>query len=179
MYAIDLQQRQAPIKEELRRHPEKARIADMVHSLPSDLLDPLRVRVGRTGEHPFEIMIGAHPGVGGDGALPCSGDILAAALAGCQELTVRMVAANMGIELEGVRVEVVGTADLRGALGLDRNTKVGIQKLELRTHVAVRGGDPERARRLLAAAERYCAILDTLRNPPEIDATFTFTHADR
>jgi uncharacterized OsmC-like protein len=178
MYLIDLQQHQAPIKAELRQHPEKARIADTVHSLPSDLRDPMRVRVGRAGDHAFEIAIGAHPGVGGDGTLPCSGDVLAAALAGCQELTVRMVAANMGIELEDVRVEVVGTADLRGALGLDRDTKVGIQKLDLRTHVTVRGGDAERARRLLAAAERYCAILDTLRHPPEIAATFTFSHVN-
>jgi uncharacterized OsmC-like protein len=178
MYTINLQELQAPIKEELRQDPEKARVTDTVRSLPSDLRDPMRVRVGRTGEHPFEIAIGAHHRVGGDGTLPCSGDVLAAALAGCQELTVRMVAANMGIELEDVRVEVAGTADLRGALGLDRNTKIGIQKLELRTHVTVRGGNPERARKLLEAAERYCAILDTLRNPPEIAATFTFTHAD-
>lgn len=178
MYLVDIRQQQAPIKAELQRHPEKARIADTVHSLPSDLRDPMRVSVGRTEERPFEITIGAHPGVGGDGTVPCSGDVLAAALAGCQELTVRMVAANMGIELEDVRVEVVGTGDLRGALGLDPSTKVGLQKLDLRTHVTVRGGNPERARRLLAAAERYCAILDTLRNPPAISATFTFDHVD-
>ncbi len=177
MYLIDIRQHQAPIKEALRQHPDRARIADTVHSLPSDLRDPMRVRVGRTGKAAFELSIGVHPAVGGDGALPCSGDVLGAALAGCQELTVRMVAANMGIELEDVRVEVRAEADVRGALGLDRNAKVGIEKLELRTHVRVRGGDPERARRVLEAAERYCAILDTLRNPPEIRATFTFDHA--
>lgn len=174
MYAIDVRTLQTPIKVELQEHPEKARISDVVGSLPADLRDPMRVRVGRSGEHPFEIAIGAHHGVGGDGSLPCSGDVLAAALAGCQELTVRMVAANMGVELEDVRVEVRATADLRGALGLDRNTKVGIQKLEVSTEVTVRGGDPERARRLLEAAERYCAILDTLRRPPEISVSFAF-----
>jgi len=106
MYAIDVRQIQAPIKEEYRSHPERARIQDVVHSLPSDLSDPTRVRVGRAGPKGFEIAIGVHRGVGGDGTLPCSGDVLAAALAGCQELSVRMVAANMGVQLEDVRVEV-------------------------------------------------------------------------
>jgi uncharacterized OsmC-like protein len=179
MYAIDIRQLQAPIKEEYRRHPDRARTRDAVQSLPSDLRDPRRVRVGRTGPQAFAIDIGVHRGVGGDGTLPCSGDVLAAALAACQELSVRMVAANMGVELEDVRVEVVGSTDLRGALGLDRQAKVGLDRLEVRTHVKVRGGDPERARRLLEAAERYCAILDTLRHPPDIQAHFTFEHAPR
>jgi uncharacterized OsmC-like protein len=176
MYAIDVRKIQTPIKEEYRSHPERARIDDVVHSLPSDLSDPTRVRVGRSGPKGFEIAIGVHRGVGGDGTLPCSGDVLAAALAGCQELSVRMVAANMGVELEDVRVEVTAQGDLRGALGLDRNTKVGLERLEIRTHVKVRGGDPDRARRLLEAAERYCAILDTLRHPPTIEAHFTLDH---
>src|SRR5437660_442256 len=101
---------------------------------------------------------------------------LGAAPAACQERTVRRVAANMGRALDAVRVTVTRTSDLRGTLALDRTTKVGIQKLEVRTHVVVRGGDAERARRLLASAERYCSILDTLRNPPEVRATFTFDH---
>ena len=176
MYAIDVRRIQTPIKEEYRSHPERARIQDVVHSLPSDLSDPTRVRVGRAGPKGFEIAIGVHRGVGGDGTLPCSGDVLAAALAGCQELSVRMVAANMGVDLEDVRVEVTAQGDLRGALGLDRNTKVGLERLEIRTHVKVRGGDPDRARRLLEAAERYCAILDTLRHPPAIAAHFTLDH---
>ena len=151
--------------------------SELSNSLPSDLADPLRVRVGLTGEPAFEITLGAHRGVGGDGTLPCSGDVLSAALAGCQELTLRMVAANMGIELAEVHVEVTARGDLRGALALDRTTRIGIERLDVRTRVVVRGGDPERARRLLEAAERYCAILDTLRHPPQITTEFSLSHA--
>jgi uncharacterized OsmC-like protein len=176
MYLIDVRQHQASIKEGMRRDPEQARIEDTVESLPSDLRDPMRVRVGRSGEHPFEISVGLHRAAGGDGTLPCPGDVLAAALIACQELTVRMVAANMGIELDAVRVAVTSRADLRGTLAIDRNVKVGVQQMDVRTHVRVRGGDPERARRLLAAAERYCSVLDTLRHPPEITASFTCEH---
>ncbi len=176
MYLVDVRQQQAPLKERLRQQPEQARITDTVESLPSDLRDPTRVRAGRTGEPAFEIAIGLHRVAGGDGMLPCPGDVLAAALVACQELTLRMVAANMGIDLESVHVKVTSHADLRGTLALDRQTKVGAQKLEVATHVRVRDGDPERARRLLAAAERYCSTLDTLRNPPEISTTFTCEH---
>ncbi len=177
MYVTDVRREQAPIKEDLRQHPEKATITDVVASLPSDLRDPMRVRVGRTGDRAFEVSVGLHPAAGGPGNLPCPGDLLAAALAACQELTVRMVAANMGIELTDVRVTVASTVDLRGTLGIDRNTKIGAQKLDVATHVVVRGDNPDRARRLLAAAERYCSTLDTLRNPPEITASFSFDHA--
>ncbi len=178
MYVVDVRQHQSPIKEAFRRDPEQARITDTIESLPSDLRDPMRVRVGRMGDRAFEVRVGLHPAAGGDGTLPCPGDVLAASLAACQELTVRMVAANMGIELQDVRVTVTCRSDLRGTLAIDRSTKVGIQQMDVRTHVRVRGGDPERARRLLAAAERYCSILDTLRNPPDMSATFTFEHVN-
>ena len=45
---------------------------------------------------------GAHPGVGGVGDVPCSGDLLLGALAACQEITIRMVASAMGIQLEAL-----------------------------------------------------------------------------
>ncbi len=179
MYTVDVRQHQASIKEDLRQHPDRARIADTVHSLPSDLRDPMRVRIGRADGRAFEIAVGLHPVAGGDGTLPCPGDVLEAALAACQELTVRMVAANMGLALDHVRVTVTGTSDLRGTLALDRATKVGIQKLEVRTHVVVRGGDAERARRLLAAMLGGCASLEprqTAHRGPDYrreDATLT------
>jgi uncharacterized OsmC-like protein len=50
--------------------------------------------------------------VGGDGDVPCSGDLLLAALAACQETTLRMVAANMGIDLEELAVAVESTFTL-------------------------------------------------------------------
>jgi uncharacterized OsmC-like protein len=178
MYVTDVRQQQGPLKERYRQHPEQARIADTVESLPADLRDPTRVRAGRTGPPAFEIAIGLHRAAGGDGTLPCPGDVLAAALVACQELTVRMVAANMGIELESVQVKVTSHADLRGTLAIDRETKVGAQRLDIETHVRVRGGDPERSRRLLAAAERYCSTLDTLRNPPRISTRFTCDHVE-
>ncbi len=61
---------------------------------------------------------GAHPTVGGTGDVPCSGDLLLGALAACQETTIRMVAANMGIELDSLEVDIEADWDARGTLAM-------------------------------------------------------------
>ncbi len=119
---------------------------------------------------------GAHPGVGGVGDVPCSGDLLLGALAACQEITLRMVAAAMGIALESLEVEAIGELDLRGTMGVDRDAPVGFTSIRCETHVAVQDdGRPERARRLLENAERYCVVLNTLRSGVPVESTFALT----
>jgi uncharacterized OsmC-like protein len=120
--------------------------------------------------------MGAHPGVGGVGDVPCSGDLLLGALAACQEVTMRMVAAAMGIELEALEVEAIGELDLRGTLGMDRETPVGFRSIRCETRVKVTDdGRPDRARRLLENAERYCVVLNTLRGGLPVESTFHLT----
>jgi hypothetical protein len=63
--------------------------------------------------------------------------------------------------------------DFRGTMGVDRDVKVGATGVEMRTQVKVKDGvDPERAKRLLSSAERYCSTLQTLRNGVEVATTF-------
>ncbi|MEI6725695.1 MAG: OsmC family protein [Actinomycetes bacterium] len=117
---------------------------------------------------------GAHPAVGGDGDVPCSGDLLLAALAACQETTVRMVAANMGIDLEELQVTVEGDWDPRGTLAMGKEFPIGITAIRAHTRVVVRGDERgERAERLLRSAERYCVVLGTLRDGVPVESTFT------
>src|ERR671921_3018779 len=104
----------------------------------------------------------AHPMAGGDGELACSGDLLLASLAACQEITVRMVASAMGIELRNVEVNIEGDLDFRGTMGIDPETPVGFQNI--RTSVRFDAdAAPERLQRLAARAERYCVVGATLR----------------
>ncbi len=164
-YTIDLRRIQAGLKERYRADPASARVVTGAHSVHRDLDDP-RHCAAAPGEFP-EVVIeaGLHPAAGGAGDTPCSGDILAAALAVCEESTLRSVAANLGLELESVNVEVRIHWDFRGTMGVDRTVSVGATSVEMRTRVKVRDGvDPERARRLLASAERYCSTLQTLRH---------------
>jgi uncharacterized OsmC-like protein len=170
---MNLRELQAPIKRRYEEQPEAARITMTVRSAPSDLSDPLHVAIAPDAVPGLTWRSGAHPGVGGSGDVPCSGDLLMGALAACQEVTLRMVASAMGIELEEVEVEVSGEADLRGTLAMARDVPVGITAITCSTRVRVKEGtNPERARRLLESAERYCVVLNTLRGGAQVESDF-------
>lgn len=74
--------------------------------------------------------------MGGEGDVACSGDLLIGALAACQETTIRMVAANMGIELESLRIEVEADWDARGTLAMGA-FPIGLTGIRCRTSVRV------------------------------------------
>jgi uncharacterized OsmC-like protein len=99
---------------------------------------------------------------GGEGDLACSGDLLLASLAACQEITLRMVAAAMGIELRDVDVTIEGDLDFRGTMGIDAETPVGFQQIRSIVRFDA-DAPPERLQRLAARAERYCVVGATLR----------------
>lgn len=164
-YQVDLRAIQAPLRERYRAEPASARVVTAAASVPSDLQDPRHCAVAPADYPQVVIRSGLHPAAGGAGDTPCSGDVLAAALAICEESTLRSVAANLGLELESVHVEARVHWDFRGTMAVDREVPVGATAVELRTRVRVKEGvDPERARRLLASAERYCSTLQTLRS---------------
>src|SRR5207302_6288852 len=164
MARINVRERQAPIRDRYKADPESAHIVLKVHSDRSDLADPLHCGIVPDSAPSVPWKSGAHPAVGGAGDVPCSGDLLLAALAACQETTLRMVAANMGVELESLEVTVEGDWDPRGTLAMGREFPVGLTAVRSRTHVVVRGDERgERTERLLRSAEKYCVVLNTLR----------------
>jgi uncharacterized OsmC-like protein len=171
--SVNLRELQAPIKTRYQEQPDAARITLRVKSAASNLSDPLHCAVAPAAVSDVFWQSGAHPGVGGVGDVPCSGDLLLGALAACQEVTLRMVAAAMGIELKALEVEAIGELDLRGTLGMDRQTPVGFSSIRCESRVVVKDdGRPERAKRLLENAERYCVVLNTLRNGLAVESTF-------
>jgi uncharacterized OsmC-like protein len=175
---VNVRELQAPLKEQYRADPNSATIVLRVRNTRSDLSDPLHCSVSpESCEAVWHS--GAHPGVGGVGDVACSADILLGALVACQEVTMRMVAAAMGIEIESLEIEATGTLDLRGTMGVSREVPIGMQAIECRTQVSIKDdGRPDRAQRLLENAERYCVVLDTLRSGVPVTTTFTVGSAD-
>jgi uncharacterized OsmC-like protein len=170
---VDVRARQAPIRQQYLDAPDAALRVVRVRSAGSDLADPLHCAVSPEATPGVVFRSGAHPAVGGDGDVPCSADLLLAALAACQETTVRMVAANMGIDLEEFEVSVEGDWDPRGTLAMGREFPIGLTAVRAHTRVVVREDERgERAERLLRSAERYCVVLGTLREGVRVDATF-------
>jgi uncharacterized OsmC-like protein len=171
---VDVRARQAPIRQRYLDDPGAALQTLRVTGGASDLADPLHCEVVPRSVPSAVVRSGAHPAVGGDGDVPCSADLLLAALAACQETTLRMVAANMGIDLVELEVTAEADWDPRGTLAMGREFPVGLTAVRCHTRVVVAGDERgERAERLLRSAERYCVVLSTLRAGVPVESTFT------
>jgi uncharacterized OsmC-like protein len=170
----DIRARQAPLRQRYIDDPSSAQRTITVRGGGLELSDPLHALIELDSTPGAAFRAGAHPSVGGDEDTPCSADLLLASLAACQEITLRMVAANMGIALEELEVIVEGDWDPRGTLAMGREFPVGLTAIRARTRVVVAEDERgERAERLLRSAERYCVVLDTLRRGVPVDATLT------
>ncbi len=155
--ALTLRERQQPLKDRYRQDPAAATLVHSVRTTPA-LDDPLRSRI-TSGAASWEIA--AHRMAGGPDEEACSGDVLLAALAGCQEITLKMVAASMGLPLRDLQVTVTGEMDFRGTMGTDRAVPIGYQRIVCEIHVRA-DGDPGRVARLIEKAEQYCVVRATL-----------------
>lgn len=167
-----LRERQAPLKTRFQEDPASAQTTLAVHSVTASGDDPTRVRIA-SGSVPGVVWeVGAHPLAAGEGDLACSGDLLLGALAACQEITIRMVAAAMGITIDHLDLTVTGDLDFRGTMGIDRETPVGFTAIRVNAHI-VADAPPDRLQRLVQRAEHYCVVSSTLHQPPALEMNFT------
>jgi len=162
-----IRERQAPIKERFAADPASAKITIAVQSV-TEGDDPTRVKVAAESNPDWTWDASAHPLAGGEGAFPCSGDIFLASLAACQEITLRMVAAAMGITLTRADVRVEGDMDFQGTMGTDPETPVGFQAIRILIDIEA-DAPADRLERLAQRAEKYCVIASTLRTPPSME----------
>jgi uncharacterized OsmC-like protein len=79
-----------------------------------------------------------------------------------------MVAEAMGIKTERIEVEVEGELDLAGTLGISKDVPVGFESIRLRFDIDAPKATEEQLRALQEKTERYCVVLQTLANPPDI-----------
>jgi len=159
MNAEELRAIQAPLKQTYREHPETARNIARAEAIvePYDIACTIRAWHG-------EVTAGLHQSAGGSGELACSADML---LDACAGVTLRAVATAMGITVNGGKITAEGVWDVRGTLGVDRTAPVGLSEISLRFDIDS-DADPARLARLIQTTERYCVILQTLRNPPVV-----------
>jgi uncharacterized OsmC-like protein len=162
MATDDLRALQAPLKQRYRDDPASA----LVTLSASGTLDApgvtCRVETGRA-----LVEAGLHPATGGTGLQACSGDMLLQALVACAGVTLRAVATALGLPLEGGTVRAEGDLDFRGTLGVSREASVGFRAIRLTFDLAL-AAEPAQVADLLRLTERYCVVLQTLRNPPGI-----------
>jgi uncharacterized OsmC-like protein len=161
MRAEDLRALQAPLKEAYRADPAAARVTLEAHGRLGEGVS-CRVETGRALAE-----AGLHPATGGDGTLLCSGDMLLEALVACAGVTLRAVATSIGIEVREGSVHAEGDLDFRGTLAVDKAAPVGFTAIRLRFDLDA-DATPEQLATLQRLTERYCVVLQTLRNPPAV-----------
>lgn len=169
MNSDELKALQAPIKERYRSEPAAALVT--LHASGSVDGDGIACSVD-TGR--ALVAAGLHPASGGDGTFACSGDMLLEALVACAGVTLRSVATARGIAVAGT-VHADGDLDFRGTMGVDRSTLVGFRDIRLQFHLQS-DADNQTLDALIETTERYCVVLQTLRNAPAVSVT---CHADR
>jgi uncharacterized OsmC-like protein len=167
--ADTLRATQAPLKQQYRDEPESAVVTLTAEGDIDDSGIACRVATGRA-----LVTAGLHPATGGSGLEACSGDMLLEALVACAGVTLKAVATAIGVELSSARLRAEGDLDFRGTLGIDREAPVGFRDIRL-TFDVVSDASQEQLDQLLKLTERYCVVLQTLRNAPPVAAALDVT----
>ena len=157
---------QQPIKDRYKEDPDSAVIT---LSADGQLGAGISCSV-QTGRAMAEA--GLHPATGGDGTQLCSGDMLLEALVACAGVTLRSVATSLEIPVRGGTVRAEGDLDFRGTLAVDRDALVGFRAIRLSFDLDA-DADDEQLATLLKLTERYCVVLQTIRQAPEVTATIS------
>ncbi|MES2978768.1 MAG: OsmC family protein [Pseudomonadota bacterium] len=161
----DVRARQSVLRSSYRLDPRRAEVTDLAWTCgEGDLASPMQGRVHFGSHAEAQLDYGVHGAIGGTHAAPVPGDLLCAALASCQESSLRMVAAVLEVRLLELRVNVRAKVDVRGTLG-DPLVPVAFQSFELSVRLRAAPGTPQqRMRQLCRAAERSCVVLQTLKS---------------
>lgn len=104
--------------------------------------------------------------------------MLLEALLACVGVTLRSLAAAMGLEIRGATLTAEATFDARGTLGVDRSVPVGVGPATVTAAVDCDAG-PEALERLAAGTERFCVVGPSLAHPPTIRIVRAWSHAPR
>ncbi len=167
-------ERQAPLRDLYAESPQQARTRKTARTTSVEIsaTDPFHGEVEVGSGYGTSLRFGLDRYIGGLHDAPNPGDLLCAALAACQDGAIRMIANLLQIELTALEVTVTGELDVRGCLGIDPGVRVGFEELDCQVDLAAaEGSDPKRLEALIAAAERFCINLDTLRGKIEVNTS--------
>jgi len=159
MNAQELKALQAPLKDAYRNEPSKAVVTLKAEGKIGEGI-ACRVDTGRA-----LVEAGLHPATGGNGMQACSGDMLLEALVACAGVTLKAVATALQINLRDATVHAEGDLDFRGTLGVAKDAPVGFREIRLKFNLDS-DAPPEQLKKLVELTERYCVVLQTLRNSP-------------
>jgi uncharacterized OsmC-like protein len=157
----ELREVQRPLKDRYQTEPDAALITLHAEGSLADAEVACSVQTGRA-----LVEAGLHPASGGDGSLACSGDMLLQALVACAGVTLRSVATNRGLDVTGT-IRADGDLDFRGTMGVARDAPVGFRAIRLHFDLTSDASEEDLAA-LIETTERYCVVLQTIAQSPEL-----------
>ena len=149
-------------QEILRNNPEKCRVE--VHA-DSRLVEAFR---SHAKTRDFEVIVDQPENMGSTNQGPRPSELLLAALAACHEVTYRLYADAMDIDLKSVAVSCTGVSDARGFFDVEEGVAAGFSEVygEIKIESDASDADIERLR---MAVNRHCPVLDDLRKPVKVE----------
>jgi uncharacterized OsmC-like protein len=152
----------AGLVDRYRAEPHRAAVTQRVRT---ELREGMRCETTSRGH----VAVADEPrSLGGTDTAQSPIELYLTSIATCQAATYRLWAAELGVALERVTVELEGDIDLRGYLGLSDEVPPGYAAL--RIAVRLEGPEPEeRYRELAEEAERHCPLLDALVRPVPLE----------
>lgn len=161
MKAEELRATQSPLKARYRETPDAAVVTLRAEARQSEGV-ACKVDTGKA-----IVEAGLHPATGGDGTQACSGDMLLEALVACAGVTLGAVSTALEVELRDAKVIAEGDIDFRGTLGVAKDAPVGLRDIRLRFELDT-DAPPETVDKVIELTERYCVVLQTIRQSPQI-----------
>jgi len=168
MKAEQLRELQSPLKEKYREDPDSATVTLRATGRLGEGV-ACKVETGRAIAE-----AGLHPASGGDGTQLCSGDMLLEALVACAGVTLRAVSTALEIPLRDAKVTAEGDLDFRGTLAVSKDAPVGLRDIRLAFELDT-DATQESLDKLIELTERYCVVLQTIKQSPEIAVTSEIT----
>lgn len=135
---------------------------------PTPLRAVVRVAAG-SGVRPvrvrdFTVTTDSGAALGGFELGPTAPELLLSALASCLAHSFVMAAADMGVALDALEIEVTGQLDYRGTLEVDPAAPVGPTNIGYAARLTS-GASAEQIEAVRAAVDRLCPVLQALRQP--------------
>lgn len=149
----------------LNDRPEKACSRDS--KATAVLEEGLRVRV--EGPRGWSLVTDMAPGVGGKGSAPTPGWMLRSASAACFASLIAMRAAEKGVDLSLLEVEVDSESDNRGLLGLGDDIPAGPLGLRTLVRVAAADADDATLRDIVQWADEHSPVDDAVRRAVPVE----------
>ena len=149
-------------QEILKNNPEKCRVEV---TADSHLMEAFRSHA-RTRD--FEVIVDQPENMGSTNRGPRPSELLLAALAACHEVTYRLYADAMDIDLKDIAVSVTGVSDARGFFNVEEGIAAGFSEIsgDIKIESDASDEDIERLRQMV---NLHCPVLDDLRKPLKVE----------